>query len=130
MSVPSSKVGRASAFARALERVKGCEVFRTRICTLLWVLLPLASAPGATAQDNWTDKSPHKTGFITVNGVRLHYLDWGGKGETILFLHGLGDSAHIFDDIAPKFSDHFRVLALTRRGHGLSDKPQTGYETS
>jgi len=65
-----------------------------------------------------------------VNGVKLHYLDWGGKGEVLLFLHGLGDSAHIFDDIAPKFTDHFRVLGLTRRGHGQSDKPPTGYETT
>jgi len=65
-----------------------------------------------------------------VNGVKLHYLDWGGKGDSLLFLHGLGDSAHIFDDIAPQFTDHFRVLALTRRGHGLSDKPETVYEAS
>lgn len=81
------------------------------------------------AVTQWADRSPHKSGFVTVNGVTLHYLDWGGKGEALLFLHGLGDSAHIFDDIAPKFTDHFRVLALTRRGHGQSDKPETGYET-
>jgi pimeloyl-ACP methyl ester carboxylesterase len=40
-----------------------------------------------------------------VNNVRLHYLDWGGKGDTILFLHGLGDTPHIFDDIAPTFTN-------------------------
>jgi pimeloyl-ACP methyl ester carboxylesterase len=39
-------------------------------------------------------------GFITVNDVRLHYLDWGGKGETLLFLHGMGDTAHIYDKFA------------------------------
>jgi pimeloyl-ACP methyl ester carboxylesterase len=85
-------------------------------------------SPQAITQ--WADRSPHKSGFVTVNGVKLHYLDWGGKGEALLFLHGLGDSAHNFDDIAPRFTDHFRVLALTRRGHGQSDKPETGYETS
>lgn len=63
---------------------------KTPHSTLLWLLLALASAIGATARNNWTDKSPHKTEFITVNSVRLHYLDWGGKGETILFLHGSG----------------------------------------
>ena len=50
--------------------------------------MPLAFIVQVNAQSNWTDKSPHKTEFITVNGVRLHYLDWGGKGDTILFLHG------------------------------------------
>jgi pimeloyl-ACP methyl ester carboxylesterase len=78
----------------------------------------------------WKDKSPHKTEFITVNSVKLHYLDWGGKGETMLFLHGLGDNAHIFDDLAPKFTNQFRVLALTRRGHGQSEMPETGYDTA
>lgn len=77
----------------------------------------------------WVDESPHKTGFIKANGIKLHYLDWGGEGEIILFLTGLGNSAHIFDDLAPYFTDHFRVLGLTRRGHGQSDKPETGYDT-
>ena len=95
-----------------------------------WILLPLASALGATAQDNRIDQSPHKTGFIMVNGVRLHYLDWGGKGDTLLFLHGQGDMAHRYDDFAPKFTNQFRVLGLTRRGHGESEIPETGYDTA
>src|SRR2546426_2960258 len=98
--------------------------------TLSWLLLPLASAFDATAQDKWTDKSPHKTEFIKVNTVRLHYVDWGGKGVSLLFLHGLGDTPHIFDDLAPKFTNQFRVLGLTRRGHGQSEKPETGYDTA
>ncbi len=28
----------------------------------------------------WTDKSPHASQLIQVNGIRLHYLDWGGHG--------------------------------------------------
>src|SRR5687768_16921727 len=88
------------------------------------------SSQTASANSQWIDKSPHKIGFIRVNGIKLHYLDWGGKGETILLLTGFGDSAHIFDDLAPQFTDHFRVLGLTRRGHGQSDKPETGYDTA
>jgi pimeloyl-ACP methyl ester carboxylesterase len=68
--------------------------------------------------------------LAAVNGIKLQYLDWGGKGKTLLFLTGLGDTAHIFDDIAPKFTDHFRVLGLTRRGQGKSDKPEVGYDTN
>src|SRR5688572_16443541 len=82
------------------------------------------------AQDDSTDKSPHKSAFITVNGVRLHYLDWGGKGETMLFLHGIGDTAHTFYHFAPKFTNRFRVLGLTRRGHGESEVPDGGYDTA
>lgn len=74
------------------------------------------------------DTSPHKSNFINVNSIRLHYLDWGGEGETLIFLAGMGCSGHIFDHIAPRFTDKFHVMALTRRGHGESDHPKTGYE--
>ena len=49
---------------------------------------------------------------------------------TILFLHGLGDTPHIFDDLAPRFTNRFRALGLARRGHGQSEKPETGYDTA
>lgn len=74
------------------------------------------------------DKSPHKSDFVNVNGIRLHYLDWGGNGPVLLFLAGLGCNAHIYDRFAPRFIDHFHVLALTRRAHGDSDYPETGYD--
>lgn len=98
----------------------------------IYVLIALVifmAAQGARAQDGWVDKSTHKSGFVTANGVKLHYLDWGGRKErTLLFLAGVGNSAHIFDDIAPQFTDRFHVLALTRRGHGQSERPTTGYD--
>ena len=69
------------------------------------------------------------TGFVTANRVRLHYLDWGGNGETILFLPGFNDTAHVYDHFAPRFTDQFYVIGLTRRGVGESDKPPSGYDT-
>lgn len=75
------------------------------------------------------DRSPHKSGFVSVGGgIRLHYLDWGGDGPALVFLPGLGCNAHIFDSFAPRFTDRFHVLGLTRRGHGDSDYPETGYD--
>ena len=72
--------------------------------------------------------SNHKSDFVHVNGIRLHYLDWGGTGPTLIFLTGMGCSAYIFNRFAPRFTDKFRVLALTRRGQGDSDCPETGYD--
>ena len=57
-----------------------------------------------------------------VNGVRLHYLDWGGDGPVMLFIPGLSHTAHTFDAVAPAFTDRYRVMSVTRRGHGLSEK--------
>jgi non-heme chloroperoxidase len=74
------------------------------------------------------DTSPHKSDFVKVNGIRLHYLDWGGSGPALLFLAGVNTNPHIFDGLAPRFTDKFHTLALTRRGDGESDYPETGYD--
>jgi pimeloyl-ACP methyl ester carboxylesterase len=76
------------------------------------------------------DTPPSRTDFALANGVRLHYLDWGGPGETLLLLPGFGDSTHIFDNFAPNFTDRFRVLGLTRRGHPCSETPDSGYDAN
>jgi len=95
--------------------------------TLLTAVLSLTVSYTAHAQ-SYTDKAAHTSGFVSANGVRLHYLDFGGQGDALVFLAGFGNSAHIFDDIAPAFTDKHRVVALTRRGHGESEAPAGGYD--
>lgn len=58
-------------------------------------------------------------------GVQVEVLDWGGPrgGRPLLFLAGLGDTAHVYDTFAPRFTDHFHVYGMTRRGFGASSKP-------
>ena len=85
---------------------------------------------GAQPNDRVADISSFADHFVSVNSVRLHYLDWGGTGQPVLFLIGGGNgSAHTFDAFAPRFTDRFHVLGLTRRGQGLSDKPPSPYDT-
>ena len=57
------------------------------------------------------------------NGVTLEVLDWGGSGPPLIFLPGLGNTAHVFDDFAPKFTATHHVYGITRRGIGLSSAP-------
>jgi pimeloyl-ACP methyl ester carboxylesterase len=76
----------------------------------------------------WHDPSSHTVRFVTApGGVRLEVLDWGGTGEPLVFLAGLEDAAHMFDDFAPRFLDRFHVIGITRRGWGASDRPDTNY---
>jgi len=59
--------------------------------------------------------------FVTVNGLRLHYLEWGDAGkQPLILLHGIGRVAHTFDHLAAHFSGNYRVLAVDMRGHGDS----------
>lgn len=54
------------------------------------------------------------------DGVELNYLDWGGAGETIVFLHAGALTAHSWDLVCLGLRDRWRCLALDLRGHGDS----------
>jgi pimeloyl-ACP methyl ester carboxylesterase len=70
------------------------------------------------------DSSQHKVQFVTVaEGVQLEVLDWGGSGKPLIFLAGAGDTAHAFDNFAPKFTGENHVYGITRKGFGASSKP-------
>ena len=48
-------------------------------------------------------------------------IPWTDPAPALILIHGYGDNAHVFDDLAPAFTDRFRVVAYTRRGHGRSE---------
>jgi pimeloyl-ACP methyl ester carboxylesterase len=64
----------------------------------------------------------------TGGGVVLEVLDWGGAGLPVIVLAGLGNSAHIFDDLASAFIDRWHVLGVSRRGFGASTVTASGYD--
>ena len=69
---------------------------------------------------------------VTVNGLKLHYLDWGTTGKTpMLLLHGLRGHAHSWDDFSLAMCQTYHVLAIDQRGRGDSDwAPNGDYSTA
>jgi esterase len=60
--------------------------------------------------------------FVSVNNLRLHYLDWGNADlPPVLLLHGVRLQAHTWDMAALLLRDHYRLVAVDQRGHGDSD---------
>lgn len=81
------------------------------------LLAPLHSQQSAS----WRDPSPHAIQFVTVDkNVRLEVLDWGGSGRPVVLLAGGGNTAHVFDEFAPKLTANYHVYGITRRGFGAS----------
>lgn len=80
-----------------------------------------------------SDPAPADGGPVTgtataVDGTAIAYRDYGGEGPALILLTGLGNSAVVYDDFAPRFTDTHRVVAITRRGFGDSGKPTIGYD--
>jgi pimeloyl-ACP methyl ester carboxylesterase len=91
---------------------------------------PRAAAHTRAANDvSCFDTSPHNMTFVAVDSdVKLEVLDWGGGGDPMVLLTGLGDNAHVYDEFAYQFTDRFRVIGITRRGFGRSSQPARGYD--
>jgi pimeloyl-ACP methyl ester carboxylesterase len=82
----------------------------------------------ATPETAWKDPAAHAVQFVTVDhNVKLEVLDFGGSGPPLIFLAGMGNTAHVFDTFAPRFTSTRHVYAITRRGFGDSSAPADGY---
>ena len=57
-----------------------------------------------------------------AHGLSLQLFEWSDAGPPLLFLHGFGHGARIWDPFVPPLAKHYRVLALDARGHGDSDR--------
>ena len=73
-------------------------------------------------------RQPPEDKYVRVNGLNLHYLDWGGPAnEVLVALHGITGNSHMWDSFAERNRKEFRILALDQRGHGDSDHTKEGY---
>jgi pimeloyl-ACP methyl ester carboxylesterase len=67
-----------------------------------------------------------KSSFVTVNGVRLHALDWGGDGAPIVLLHATGFLGRIYRPLAERLRAIGHVYSYDQRGHGDSSTAPNG----
>jgi pimeloyl-ACP methyl ester carboxylesterase len=59
--------------------------------------------------------------FVDVNGLRLHYCEWGPiSAPPVLLLHGGSAHSHWWESFADAIADGYHVIALDLRGHGDS----------
>lgn len=65
--------------------------------------------------------------YVTVDGVRLHLLDYGGDGPPTLVLPGITSPAVTWDFVAQPLRKQARLIVADLRGRGLSDQPAAEY---
>src|SRR5262245_48519300 len=66
--------------------------------------------------------------YVDANGLRLHAVI-GGKGPPLLLVHGWPQTWYQWRLVMPTLARDFTVIAADQRGIGLSDKPESGYDS-
>ncbi|MHB1947737.1 MAG: haloalkane dehalogenase [Gammaproteobacteria bacterium] len=69
---------------------------------------------------------PYESHFVDVLGSKMHYIE-EGKGDPILFLHGIPASSYVWRNIIPHLSKLGRCIAPDLIGMGKSAKPDIEY---
>ena len=96
---------------------------------LLYVCVISISCQQTSKQKQLNEKTCTEH-FIHGSTVKLHYLDWGGSGQPLILIHGLGDSPYLFEDLANSLKKNFRVIAYSKRGHCKSQTTDSSYDNS
>jgi N-formylmaleamate deformylase len=68
-----------------------------------------------------------RSGEARANGIRQHYLDYGGDGPALLIVPGITMPAACVEFLALPLSERHRVISVDPRGRGLSEQPSSGY---
>jgi 3-oxoadipate enol-lactonase len=66
--------------------------------------------------------------IVTTHGTALHcQIEGPANAPAIVFSNSLGTDFRIWDAVVADLAENFRVLRYDKRGHGLSDDPDTGW---
>lgn len=71
---------------------------------------------------------PAESRFAELDGIKVHYSNYGGAAATAVFVHGWSCDETVWSDVAPQLAArNVRAITIDLPGHGKSDKPQIDY---
>lgn len=70
-------------------------------------------------------------GYVEVNGVRLHYQEWGEPSHPdMLLVHGWSTAAPLWHEVAEELAQNYHIIVPDNRGNGESMLPIDGFRLS
>ena len=63
-----------------------------------------------------------------LGAVKIHYLKAGAGKNTLVLIHGFGDTSHMWIPLFDEFGKDYTIIAPDMRGLGESSRPATGYD--
>jgi pimeloyl-ACP methyl ester carboxylesterase len=71
----------------------------------------------------WSD------GYVSSNGIKLHYYRTGGNKPQVVLNHGVGDDGLCWTHVVKELERDYDVIMTDARGHGKSDSGRGDYST-
>ena len=93
----------------------------TYLCWTTVVVVIIGTA--AVAQ-----KIPYQSQAAQLKDVRIHYLKAGTGKNTLVLIHGFGDTSHMWIRLFDEFGRDYTIIAPDMRGLGESSRPESGYD--
>ncbi len=96
---------------------------------------PTPSSSLSLSRPKLVRATPHAQRDVTVNGMRLRYIDVGAREPDadalpLLLIHGHTSRIEEYDEVIPQLARRRRVLVPDLPGSGYSDKPDRPYSLS
>ena len=99
-----------------------------RRSAFIFGLLLFALATAARAEPQWltlpptpTLPTPVKSGYASVNGIKIWHAIFG-RGTPVILLHGGLANADYWGELVPALAPRYRVVVMDSRGHGRSSR--------
>jgi pimeloyl-ACP methyl ester carboxylesterase len=90
------------------------------IFVLLPLIIPIPAVKGTEPASTFADSDSR---FVEINGINVHYKQYGEGIPAIFLLHGFGASTFSWREVAPHLQNFGSVIAYDRPGFGLTDRP-------
>ena len=91
------------------------------------VVLSIFIAVSLPAMGQTLAGSSIESKFVTVDGIKIHYLT-AGHGPAVILLHGYTQTSRMWRPLIPKLTGKFTVIAPDLPGIGESDIPKDGLD--
>jgi pimeloyl-ACP methyl ester carboxylesterase len=99
-----------------------------RRSVFVYGLLLVAFATVARAEPPWLAlpptpilRTPAKSGYATINDIKIWYAVFG-RGAPVILLHGGLANANYWGELVPALAPRYRVVVMDSRGHGRSSR--------
>ncbi len=87
------------------------------------LLAPYQDVPGAVAPQEFADADSR---FITVNGITLHYKQYGQGEPVFILLHGTLMNTYTWHEVVEPLAQQGAVIVYDRPPFGLASRPMPG----